>query len=126
RGAGSARRLLEEGLQTGAGRRREAARQPGLGRVGLSAHVPEEIDPVDQLHREEPLLLVRRQLVEGDEVRVGNIGQRAKLLLELYEGLRGDVAQDLEGDGDVPLPVDRRIHDTVATSAETPLDDEAV
>src|SRR6266496_1073184 len=101
--------IVEPGTAEG----REAARGLSLVGIGGPADVPEEVHAVDELHREEPLILVRRQLIEGHEGGVGDVGERPELLLETDEGLRGHIAQGLEGYGDVPLPVDGPIHDPV-------------
>ena len=43
---------------------------------------PPEIDALHELHGEEPAVFVRDELVEGDEVRVRDVGERAELVLE--------------------------------------------
>ena len=57
---------------------------------------------------------------------MGDVGEGPELLLEPHERGRGDVAQRLEGDDGVPLPVERSIDDAVASRAEALLDLEPV
>ncbi len=60
---------VEEAAGPGARRRQVVALEAAVG-AEVVADVAEEADAVDQLHREEPLVAVRGQLVEGHEVRV--------------------------------------------------------
>jgi hypothetical protein len=48
----------------------------------LGADVLHEVDPLQKLHREEPLPARLDQLAETDEVRVLDILERPKLLFE--------------------------------------------
>ena len=50
-------------------------------------HVGEEVDALDELHREEPLLALADELAEGDEVGVVQVLERAELVLEAEQGL---------------------------------------
>src|SRR6185369_6927485 len=51
----------------------------------LAAYVAEEVDALDHLHREEPPVVDRDELVEGDQVRVRDVRHRAELALEAVE-----------------------------------------
>ena len=131
------RRLERQGHQVAGGVARDV---PGGGRCGgpgrglgplhgihglrkrSAAHVLEEVDAVDQLHREEPLILVREKLVQPDEVRVGDVGEGPELALQPEERLDVAVAESLEGHHLVALPVERLIDDAETSSAEAPLD----
>jgi hypothetical protein len=77
----------------GQGRRRAGAarlrRVRGSGRrlpadrIGAErAHVLEEVDAADELHREEPLPVVLEELLEADHVRVLEPLERAELVLQ--------------------------------------------
>ena len=57
-----------------------------------------EIDALHQLHGEEPAVFVRDELVEGDEVRVRDVGERAELMLEPVQPRRIEVLQRLQRD----------------------------
>ena len=47
-----------DNVRSGAGPRRKRARRAGFRGICLAADVPEEVHAVDQLHREEPLVIV--------------------------------------------------------------------
>ncbi len=49
------------------------------------ADIFEEIDAFDELHREEPVVSVRDELVEVDQVRVADVEEGAEFLLEAVE-----------------------------------------
>src|SRR5262249_23226364 len=62
------------------------------------AQVRDQIHAAEQLHREEPLTSGLEQLAEPDQVRMVEIRERAKLLLEPEDRVAIDVAQRLERD----------------------------
>ena len=57
-------------------------------------HVPQDRAAFDELHGEEPPIRMRQQLVEGDQVLVRDVAERAEFLLQAVEALphRGDAA----------------------------------
>ena len=65
---------------------------------GRPAHVGEEIDAVDQLHREERLGRAVEELAERHQVAVGDVVERAELVLEARQPDAVGVAQHLERD----------------------------
>jgi hypothetical protein len=84
----------------------------------LAAHPGDEVDPLDQLHGEEPLVPRRHQLVQRRQVRVTDVGQAAELALEAVQRGRVAVAQGLERDGARPLAVVRLIDHAHPAGAE--------
>ena len=62
-------------------------------------HPGHEIDAVDQLHREEPPIVLAEELVQLDHVRMADVGQGAELALEAEQGLRVEVNHGLERHG---------------------------
>ena len=48
-------------------------------------HVRQQVLALDVLHREEPLLAFGEELVQGHEVRVHHVGERAEFLLETVD-----------------------------------------
>ena len=87
----------------------------------------EEVGPVDELHREEDVVSLRDdELVEAHEVRVMNVGERPKLLLEPKEGRRGEAEQTLQGDDLTPLAIERFVDDAHAAFADPTYDVEAL
>ena len=58
--------------------RRQLA-EPAAGDVG------DEVRPVNQLHGDEPWLLIGDELVQGDEIGMREVGERAKLALQPEE-----------------------------------------
>ena len=91
----------------------------------IGAHELEEVDAVDQLHREEPLVARRDQLMQRHQVRVHEVGQQAKLVLESIQRARFDPGQRLERDLHVALPVERLVDHAHAAGADLALDQEA-
>jgi hypothetical protein len=94
---------------TGAVEGVEAADQldGGVAQAGLvdgGAQVLVEADAGDQLHDDEPfvgagaLASLVAELVEGDEVRVVEVGDAAKLVFESFDGGGVDRAEGLDGD----------------------------
>jgi hypothetical protein len=80
----------------------------------------DEVHPLDQLHREEPLVAGRDQLVQRGQVGMADVGQLAELALELVEGGGVAVAQGLERHGAGALAVVGLIHDAHPAGAEAP------
>jgi hypothetical protein len=72
--------------------------------------VLEKIDAVDELHREEPLLGLREQLVQGHKIGMGDVGERPELLLEPVQRVRLGAPQGLQRDDARALAVVRAIH----------------
>src|SRR5262249_42660760 len=64
----------------------------------------------DELHREVPLTAGRVQLVQRDEVRVDDVGERAKLSLEAIQIAARGLTEQLERDLALQLPIERAIH----------------
>ncbi len=100
-----------------------------VGRRGRAprAHPPDviqEVDALDQLHREEPLVLLREELVERDEVPVGDVRERSKLVLEPVERVGLGAPQCLHRDHAPALAVVRAIDDPEASGAQTTFDRE--
>ena len=54
--------------------------------------------PLDELHREEPVVAVTEKLALRDEARMSKPLKRAKLPLEAVEPIRLGVTEDLERD----------------------------
>jgi hypothetical protein len=100
------------GRVQGADRERELARRGPNARGARrprGARPGDEIDPLDQLHREEALPVVDDEVVELDEVRVRQVGKRAELALETVDALRLERVQRLQGDGAAAHPVVRPV-----------------
>ena len=71
----------------------------------LVANMLEEAYALEQLHDEEPILPVGDQLVEGDEIGVGDAQEGAKLVLEAQDRRGAGAVHDLEGDRAAALAV---------------------
>ena len=71
------------------------------------------------------LVALGDELVERDEVRVRDVGERAELALEADDGAAVDVAQGLERDHLVALAIERLVDDAHAAGAEAALHGEA-
>jgi hypothetical protein len=90
----------------------------------VGRHVPDEVDAVDVLHREEPPLAPREELVELDEVRVHDVGERAELALEAIERVRVGAQQRLERHARVALGVEHLPDDAERPLAEATPEEE--
>ena len=88
--------------------------------------VIQEVDALDELHREEPLVFFREELVKRDEIRVRDVRERTKLVLETVERVGLGAPQSLYGDEDAALAVIRAIDDPEATRAQTTFDREPI
>ena len=105
------------------------ARGRRAGRVAPPAHavhVRQEIEPLDVLHREEPLALVADQFVQGDEVGVVEIRQRPEFPLEAVDAGGVDAQQRLEGDQPAEPAIAHQIHGTHAAATQLALHLEAL
>jgi hypothetical protein len=124
-GVGAAGRPLLGGLglhreRMGVGRVRQRGRDVDRGRR-RRAEVPdvaEEVDALDQLHREEPVALGVVQLAEGGEVGVREALQDPELALEAVQEARIAPAQHLERDPHLELAVEGLVDLAHATGAE--------
>src|SRR5215472_13079538 len=65
--------------------------------TGRWSDVVDEVGPLDQLHREKRLLAIVNELTQCHEVRVAEVLERSKLVLEARLRLARDVAQCLDG-----------------------------
>jgi hypothetical protein len=81
--------------------------------------VLEDLDPFDELHREEPIVGVGDQLVEAHEVLVDDVGERAKLALEAIKSARIEPGEGLQRDTRLPLAVPRFVDDAARSRAES-------
>ena len=55
--------------------------------VGLAADMREQVHPVDELHREEPGVPIAHEVAEAHEVRVADVLERAKFVLQAQQRL---------------------------------------
>src|SRR5690606_36534007 len=78
----------------------------------------EERRPTHPLHGEEPEVAVAEQLVQDDEVLVGDVCDPPELLLEPSEGEPRGPVQDLERELLPPVAVEHRVHDSARTLAQ--------
>jgi hypothetical protein len=103
-------------------RRRIAYRwlRAGWIRRVVGAHPSEQIDAVDQLHREEPLGVEADELAEGAQVGMLQILQRAKLVLETQDRLGRERAQALERHQNTALAVVGFVDHAHAAFADAP------
>ena len=84
----------------------------------------EEVAPIDELHREEPLPLVFEQLAEAHEIHVLDVLERAELVLEAQERVGVELAQHLQGDAAPLLAVVGLVDDPRPPGAELAQDEE--
>jgi hypothetical protein len=85
---------------------------------GVRADIVAEAHALDVLHRDEPLVGVGDELVEGDEVVVDDAGGGPELVLEAVEAAGLELAQGLEGDSPAALAIEGGVHHTHAAGAE--------
>ena len=89
-----------------------------VGRLVGAADEGEQAAALDQLHGEEPAIVLAEQLVELDQVGVGEAREGAELLLEAVEIVGDDRAQQLEGDAGVAGGVEHLEDGAEAARAE--------
>ena len=97
---------------------RDRRAQPRLVEPAAGSDVLEEVDTLEQVHREEPLRAVGLEAMQADQVRVADIGGRAELALEAVESGPVDVRQQLERDAITPHEVHRLEHDPHAAAPQ--------
>src|ERR1019366_4031352 len=108
---------------------RGARGQPGAYRVSRRARgvpwrarrvrdVLDDVDAIDELHREERLVARRGQIVEVHEVRMPDVGERPELALERVERRRAEVRQALERHEVPALAIERLVDDAHPSPAE--------
>src|SRR5687768_6520157 len=70
---------------------------------------------MDQLHGKEPVQAVGEQLVESDQIRVGDIGKSPELPLEAVQVRPLRMTQELQSDADRAFAIEGFVHDPEAT-----------
>src|SRR4051812_6085450 len=80
----------------------------------------EKVRPFEQLHRHERLVSVGEQLVELNEVRVCQIGERAEFPLQPMQRIR--IMQNFQGESGVLLAIEYFIDDAEAAMPHLALD----
>ena len=91
----------------------------------LTVDVREDVDAVDQLHREEPLAAILDQPAEPAQVRVMHALEHPELVLEPKHGIARDRPERLQRDAPVVLAIDGLVHDAHPAGAEATQDREA-
>jgi hypothetical protein len=99
-------------------------RRGGWARLPIGADVREEVPPLDELHREEPLVLHGEELVEHGQVRVADVDQVAELFLEAQQRPGLDLGQGLQGHQDLALLVEGLVNDAHSPRADPAQDRE--
>jgi hypothetical protein len=113
------------GIVPGQGRRCLGRILGRRGRLDPFADVLEEVSASDELHREKPLIRLGHQLVERHQIRVGEVGQRAELLLEAEQGVGSRPLQRLQGHHGPAVLIERLENDTEAAGSEPALEPKA-
>lgn len=86
-------------------------------------NVLEEVDSLDQVHREKPAVVLAHELPQRDEVRMLHLLHHAELALEAKQVLGVRVAQGFHGEARAAtLAIDRLVHDAHAALTD-PSDD---
>ena len=99
--------------QVDGGRRGRGLRAPRA-----AAHPREQIDAVDELHREERVVRLGDELAQPDQVRMMDVLQRPELALDPRDGVRVVVQDRLERDPLVALDVDGLVDHSHPTLAD--------
>ena len=87
-------------------RRAERNRRQRVGLLRPAPDVFDEVEPLDELHGEEPAVGVGLELVELDQVRVIEVGDRPKFSLEAVDGDRIALVERLQSDLGLQLLVE--------------------
>ncbi len=100
--------------------------EPG-GAPGVARGSGEQVGALDELHREQPAAaLPRDEVAQGHEVRVREVGERAKLTLEAPQAVGVVAAQHLEGHALAARAVERGVDVPRRAAAEPSLDRKAL
>ena len=81
---------------------------------------------LDQFHRKEPVLPVGHHFIERNQIRVRNVGKRAKLSFEAIDVGGFSAVQCLKRDGLVHLEIMRFVNDAHAARAQSPAQNKSV
>ena len=120
RGIGATRRCAA--VPAGEGIRRRWHARPRA----TAAQVSQQVDAIDELHREEPTIVGPVELAETHEVRVHDLAEAPELVLEAIQLVAGQTREGLERDALATDEIDRLVHDTHTARAELSLDLEAL
>ena len=96
-----------------------------IARIGRP-HVGDNGHAAHELHRKEPVAAVAQELVERDEIRMRNVGQRPELALEAIKRGSFAVAQELQRHPGGALAIERFVHDAKAAFTQRPNELEAL
>ena len=80
------------------GRGRRVFQLIDVSQVRIGTDIVEKTLSLDQLHGKEPLVTLRKQLVQPHETRMGQIGERSKFMFESIEGRPIEAQHGLERD----------------------------
>ena len=92
----------------------------GADAVRIRGAVGHEVESLDQLHREEALLVLDEQVVQLNQIVVARVGEGSELALEGQQRVRVDVLDRLQCDPMSPDEVFGFIHDAESTRADAP------
>jgi hypothetical protein len=106
-------------LRERAAQAREVERSPG-------SHAAEEVDAVDQLHREEPAAVVVEQLAQRYQVGMREVVQDEELVAQPVQRVQRRRTQRLHRDRAAAVVIVRGVDHAHAAAAEHALDLEAV
>ena len=85
-----------------------------------STNVLDEVDALHELHREEAIGAFHDELVQRHEIRMGDVGQAAKLTLELIDVGRSRPKQRFQRDDLQADPVVHFVHDAHPARTQLP------
>ena len=108
------------GIERGVGQPLRCRRQQFLPALRRPADMGDKVRPVHKLHREEPLLRQRQQLIQGNQIGMSNLRQTTKLILEVIQAFRIDIRQHLKRYDLVPLAVERGMNEAHSPGTEQP------
>src|SRR5262245_11480394 len=91
-----------------------------------SAHVLDERRAFDELHREEADTLVHDEVVQGDKIRMRDVGEAAKFPLQPIDVGGTPAEQRLERHSAIARPVVDLVDDPHAADAESAANDVAL
>ena len=85
---------------------RQGRAEPGSVELAVGPDVVEEIDALDQVHGEEPLVAVDLEAMQPDQVGMAEVGGRAEFPLEAVQSRAVHLRQHLQGDAVAAVHVD--------------------